>query len=345
MFKSKYKKYYPWFDVNLVGRLQIETSNYCNAACPQCPRYTTSKDLLNTTTHTLENYKKWLGHYKWDNLNQVHFCGSIDEPTTNPELIDICKWFINLGPKVNEILISTNGGTRDKTFWEALGKLSNDTQKVRVLWGIDGLEDTNHLYRRNVKWKTLQSNFRTYIKSGGYASWQFIVFDHNKHQLESVKERVEQEGFKNLELIQSYRPTVDGVSTVDSVTIPEWYNTDYGSKIDGESSKDLVDKNKKLKKVGCPAKLKSKKTTFHPTHGNIFINVDGYVVPCCWMGDPDTLNDLWEEHHTIDKKLHNLHHTNLQDIINGYWKHIHNKMQTYPLCVDKCKNLNNSFNL
>ena len=349
MFKTKHQiklkqqqtSHYPWFDTKQVGRLQIETSNYCNAACPQCPRSDTriSKTVLNSKTHTLKNYKEWLGSYKWDNLNIVHFCGSVDEPTTNPELIEICKWFMDLGPNVWLVEISTNGGARDEKFWTELGKLSARSEKLKVTWGLDGLEDTNHLYRRNVNWKTVERNFRAYIGAGGHADWQFIIFDHNKHQLNDVKKRVEDEGFEYLRLIQSDRPEVDGIKPVESVVIPDWYPQR------NETTKKMVDKKQSLSVVKCPAKTRSNNEAFHKRYGNIFINVDGYVVPCCWMGDPNTLDELWEEHNTIDKKLHNLHHTPLQNIINGYWKNIDDKMQTYPLCVKKCKKLNNSINL
>ena len=39
----------------------------------------------------------------------------------------------------------TNGGARSKQWWTDLGKLTKG--KMRVTFGIDGLEDTNHLYR------------------------------------------------------------------------------------------------------------------------------------------------------------------------------------------------------
>ena len=31
--------------------------------------------------------------------------------------------------------------------------------------------------------------FRTYISEGGRASWQFIYFKHNEHQVEIAKQR------------------------------------------------------------------------------------------------------------------------------------------------------------
>ena len=298
MFKVKHQikllqknyPHYPWFDTKQVGRLQIETSNYCNAACPQCPRAdpNISKKVLNNKVHTLENYKEWLGNYEWPNLEFIHFCGSVDEPTTNPELIEICKWFMRLGPKVLVIEISTNGGTRDEKFWSELGKISATSDKLKVTWGLDGLEDTNHLYRRNVNWKTVQRNFRAYIGAGGHADWQFIIFDHNKHQLNDIKQRVKDEGFEYLRLIQSDRPEVDGIKPVESVEIPNWYLQR------NENKKKMVDRKQTFAKVICPAKTRSKSNEFHNYYGNIFINIDGYVVPCCWMGDPNTLDDLWK---------------------------------------------------
>ena len=69
-----------------------------------------------------------------------------------------------------QVNIATNGGVRDKKFWTELGlltQLHREQKEVmlhRVVWGIDGLEDTkSYLYRRNVKWDKLQDNFRAYI--------------------------------------------------------------------------------------------------------------------------------------------------------------------------------------
>ena len=56
------------------------------------------------------------------------------------------------------------------------------------------------------------------------------------------------------------------------------------------------------------------------------------------MGNPNEIEQLWETH-KVDKNLHNLHHTNLMDIISGYWKLIDDHLQTYFVCVRKCKRL------
>jgi MoaA/NifB/PqqE/SkfB family radical SAM enzyme len=326
-----------WFTTTEVGRLQLECTNYCNAACPQCDRAYANKKYLNNSYHTLENYKQWLGNYKWDNLELIHFCGNVDEPTINPEIIDIVQWMHTLGNRIKRIDISTNGGTRDASFWKKLGNISKEHGKLRVIWGIDGLEDTNHIYRKNVSWNTLQSNFKTYIAAGGKAIWQCIIFDHNIHQLKDIKTQVDSEGFERLILKHSgymQIPTINNFKD-EKIPIPKWHNTRYADKIDGVAYYETSVTDKEISRVECIAKTNSNDDNFHSKFGNIYINAQGYVTPCCWLGVDR--HKLWQTHN-IDKNLHNLHHTSLQDIITGYWTYIDNHMQTYSTCVNKCKN-------
>lgn len=169
------------------------------------------------------------------------------------------------------------------------------------------------------------------------------MFDHNKHQLDEVKQRLDSEGFKGLKLLQSNRLDIPGqkeVNIVKKVKVPKWHDTTDGDKMDGKSVKKLRDKGETLSCVKCPAKLKSKNTAFHEEHGNIYISAKGYVTPCCWMGNPTELIKLWDSNSNIDPKLHNLYDNNLDNIINGnWWNHIDSQMQDYKLCVMKCKEL------
>ena len=338
-----------WFNTKEVGRLQLECTNYCNAACPQCDRADMDIRDLNNAAHTLENYEKWFSKYDWNELTDIHFCGSVDEPTINPELTDLVLWAHRLSKKIKNRSTSTHGGTRDVAFWHKLGRISRKHGKLSVIFGIDGLEDTNHIYRRNVKWEILQRNFRTYIAAGGNAVWQFIVFSHNKHQLDDVKERLDREGFTRLMLIHSDREVVDYVDNERDTKfeVPEWYDTTNANKIDnvdlsdikfGDNEKKEYKANNERSCVKCPAKTNSGDTSFHKKFGNIYVDARGYVTPCCWLGNPNEIDQLWETH-KVSKDLHNLHHTPLQDIIDGYWKNIDEQLQTYFVCVRKCKDL------
>ena len=190
-----------------IERLQIELSNRCNAACPLCPRYELPENLINNTSVDIQHIIRCLEKDPWDNLKKIHFCGNYDEPTVHPHLLDICEWIIVNMPNIN-ISISTNGGTRDTQFWQSLGKLSRNN-RLRVYWGIDGLEDTNHLYRIGAKWDKLMANTEAFINAGGRARWQFITFNHNSHQLQRAKAMAKELGFS--EFIEKIFEMVNGV--------------------------------------------------------------------------------------------------------------------------------------
>ena len=65
-------------------------------------------------------------------MKLVNFCGSIDEPTLHPELLDIVKYFNEHSVSIN---ISSNGSTKTEKFWHDLGK-----EKVSVFFGVDGID-------------------------------------------------------------------------------------------------------------------------------------------------------------------------------------------------------------
>ena len=220
-----------WPSESQIGRIQIELSNYCNANCSECERdFLKSRSIsdpdffLNTKFITLSEIKKTFIQGRWDNLDNIHFCGNVDEPTTNPELLDIINHFWFLPNKPPQLWISTNGGTRNEKFWTNLGKLSYKLTKkhkrdglpdrfgnpcgrrngVYVVFGIDGLKDTNHIYRKNVNWESLKRNWRAFINAGGEAHWQFIIFPWNNHQIKDAEIFALKENFKKFYVKENY---------------------------------------------------------------------------------------------------------------------------------------------
>ena len=65
-------------------------------------------------------------------------------------------------------------------FWHDLGMSMNSNSYV--IFSVDGLEDTNHIYRRNVKWDKVINNMTAYSKTGARGIWEFLKFKHNEHQ-------------------------------------------------------------------------------------------------------------------------------------------------------------------
>jgi hypothetical protein len=52
---------------------------------------------------------------------------------------------------------------------------------------VDGLSDTNHIYRRNVIWDRVWENMMTYVETGANAHWDYLQFKHNVHQVDEAK--------------------------------------------------------------------------------------------------------------------------------------------------------------
>lgn len=307
-----------WLDISQVGRLQLEITNYCNAACPLCVRNKITKENVNSHRLSFTNIKEWFRHYNWSLLERVHLCGNVDEPTLNPDIFEIIEFFKGLNSKL-DIWVATNGGTRNKKFWQELGKIS-DNGRVKVIFGIDGLEDTNHIYRKNVKWNKLQNNFKNYISNGGYAAWQFIPFQHNFHQIEEARIRARSEGFKNFNVKSSYNKETD--------TVKPYFNETIQEKIKIED------------RVICSARPNSHRAAFHPTLGSLYFTSRGYCLPCCWMGTPKEISDLKK---ITDSNLDdiNLYKNSLIDVLKSEtFLTIKNNLQTYNLCVKKCKKEN-----
>jgi len=189
-----------------VTLLHIELSTHCNAACPLCMRYYNSSTIvrpdLNLTSISLEQFKTYFTVDFLSKLKRVIYCGTMGDPLMAKDCYDIVKYVNEINPNCQQTF-HTNGGIREKTFWSKMGELFSTTN-MRFIFSIDGLEDTNHIYRRNVVWSKLIKNAETFIKAGGRATWEYLIFDHNDHQVELAKELANKMGFVEF---SSKRPT------------------------------------------------------------------------------------------------------------------------------------------
>jgi MoaA/NifB/PqqE/SkfB family radical SAM enzyme len=171
------------FDFDTIDEYQLEITTYCNAACPQCPRNSLGHGLnpfmpldhldrtVIDTAFTAELCQR---------LRQVFFCGSYGDPIMHPDFLGILRDFRKKSPTL-WLYIHTNGGVHDPDYWTEIAQIMNGYGQID--FGIDGLENTLHLYRKNVKYHKVIENAQAYIDAGGRAQWNFIVFKHNEHKL------------------------------------------------------------------------------------------------------------------------------------------------------------------
>ena len=182
-----------------VRAVHLEVSTLCNSICPWCPRYNNFSPNLNPNiveeAYTLKRFKE---HFPIEFIKQIDFwtfAGDYGDPCTCPELLPILEHITEVRPDSN-MQINTNGGMKTTPFWIALGELFKQNHSRYVIFSVDGLEDTNHIYRRNVKWNKVRDNMYCYSQTGATGIWEFLKFKHNEHQLKEAKEMADWLGFE-----------------------------------------------------------------------------------------------------------------------------------------------------
>jgi MoaA/NifB/PqqE/SkfB family radical SAM enzyme len=207
-----------FFDYSEVRNIHLEVSEVCNAACPMCARFVGKGSRPNPElTHSVIDLQYFKIIFPPEFVKQLHFinfCGVVGDPITAKELIDQLKYLVECNPNIS-FEISTNGGVRSQSWWKELAQICNSDKRF-VSFSIDGLEDTNHLYRRNVQWHKLMENVKAFIQAGGHAKWQFLIFKHNEHQQDEVKKLAKELEFQEC----NFKLTNRFVKNNDTISMP-----------------------------------------------------------------------------------------------------------------------------
>jgi len=311
---------------NDIKILQLEISNYCNAACPQCPRnFFGGRTLSNLPLHklTFAEFKKLFSSELLTSLQQVYFCGTYGDPLTHPDIVNMCGYIKDLNPNIN-VTLHTNGG---------VGKISTFTKLASIVdciaFGIDGLEDTNHLYRRNVRWHRVVENTKAFIEAGGNAEWDFIVFAHNQHQVNDARELSKKLKFNRFNVKKTSRFLNRVHKFQDHLEV---YNTqniiDYTIRIPTDPQYINIG-YKEIHKINTDYIQNTKINCNACNIGEIYIGADGYVFPCGWLADrlygPEVEGTA--DHSNIKSliaqsgglKGANIFFNSLENIVNGPW--------------------------
>jgi MoaA/NifB/PqqE/SkfB family radical SAM enzyme len=340
-----------------INKLEIENSSICNAACPQCLRENFPGDYsrFEQTYLSTDFFRHRIPDDVYKEVNSILLSGSLGDPCSAPNILEVCRVLKEKAPQAT-LNISTNGGMKTKRFWKSMTEILSPNDKVT--FAIDGLEDTNDIYRVNVKWKKVMENSSTFINSGGSADWQFVVFKHNEHQVQEAEKLSKSMGFKNFFHINTHRFFLDEMLNLDRIggrgiklEAPE--NPEYKNIIFYKTSfKNLkVDdwlQQTEQSKINCAVKKE----------GSIFIDHKGRIFPCCFLAAGlysrvrhEPINDgwweLWKQH---GQDTVNLHDNDWKDIMNSkFWSMIQESWdQKFPnrlaTCSGTCSDSNLKFN-
>jgi len=302
----------------------IELSNWCNANCPMCARNnfdgTPNSDLINKDHLTLKVLDQHIGAKIFSGMKHIGFCGMLGDAIMNPECLDIMQYLDDVAPQ-SQIGLMTNGGTRNEQFWSALGKIKNLT----VCFAIDGLEDTNHLYRRNVQWSKLMRNIKAYRDSGGKAIWQYIVFQHNEHQVEQAQKLSEDLGFVSFDKIYTAKWQIRNWVNFDAIETSVRWPVDNGAYyLYPPNSQPMPSISSSSRTFNLKQEVKCKAAS--DGQYLLTIRADGIVQPCCMLGEfsvhefsklCDDPTDINLNYHTLEEILNSTFYKRLFSGING----------------------------
>jgi MoaA/NifB/PqqE/SkfB family radical SAM enzyme len=336
-----------------ITQLEIELSTKCNASCPQCSRNFYGGKTWSTlplVDLTLDVIKKSISDCVLKDLVEIRICGTYGDPCIHKDFIDIVKY---LNSKTDaQLTINTNGSLRSVDWWKNLASVLKKDDIV--IFGIDGLADTNHLYRIGTNFKKIMKNAEAFISAGGSAVWSYIVFKHNQHQVDearAISKEMKFHGFAcklTTRFIDKQHKFIDKTPVynkfnrvtryLEMPTDPRYLNKGY-SNYDGIIKEYGTYKNYlQSAEIFCTAQ-----------HSNlVYISAEGYVLPCGWLSD--RFYGFETEHHEDRQKLFSLiesngglesidlHKNSLDEIVKGKVFQAIQKNWTAKNRIERCAN-------
>lgn len=291
---------YRYEDVRVV---HLEITDKCNASCPMCPRNDSGGAVnphLPLTELTLDQIKLIFPVEFITQLDRMYMCGNFGDPIVARDTLEVFQYFRQHNSDMS-LGMNTNASAKKPEWWANLARVLGTRGNVN--FSIDGLEDTNAIYRRGTNYQKAMENARAFIDSGGRARWEFIVFRHNEHQVEEAEWLAQEYGFEEFRPKKTGRfynawsgeliPAYDVKNRVGQVEYqleipqnPKWINQSL------ERYGDLVERfgsmAKYLDQTPIDCKVAREKS--------IYVSADGYIFPCCWTAATIYLMGQQEEY-------------------------------------------------
>lgn len=252
-------------------QIQFELSSICNLKCYGCARidpltWDVTDLLKKKVTLDFEVFKNIIDSETVQKyVNKIQFCGTIDEPTAHPQFLDMLRY---IAGKFN-ISIHSNCSMRTPKYWKEMAEILRGTNHI-LNTNIDGMEDTNHIYRRGANWNKIVENVKAFCDNGGSAKWQMLVFPWNEHQVEDVKKLAKSLG------------CIEFKSRHNRSKMPEWNDQgnpipDLPDNIDWQGFVEETDSKSKQPDNEIQCKFQEDEM--------YFVSYEGKLWPCCFLAN------------------------------------------------------------
>jgi MoaA/NifB/PqqE/SkfB family radical SAM enzyme len=270
-----------------IKTIHMEVTQACQASCSMCDRNQNGGALnphINLDELTLEDCQKIFPIKLVQQLKKLHMCGNLGDPIIARDTLEIFKYFRQHNPTM-WLSMNTNAGARDHSWWTEIAHTMGNLG--HVVFSVDGLEDTNHLYRQGVKWSIVENSMRSFIAAGGRARWEFLIFDYNQHQIEAAEKFSQDLGF------EKFIPKKSGrfVTQVLAHKVQHQAVNRKGEKTVLLKRPDEKFQNPAFKALDTVVEKYGDIETYYDKaeivckvkdDGNLFITAEGLALPCCW---------------------------------------------------------------
>jgi MoaA/NifB/PqqE/SkfB family radical SAM enzyme len=271
--------------VEEVQILHIEPTSHCNALCPHCPRFNFIVDDVFKSDGTLhpdltlshidvDLVIKNLELHNMPLLKKIQLSGDKGDPCMHPKINKLIDAFASL-PVEPLVMLNTNGSIRNAKWWSNLAR--KNYKNLAVVFSIDGLVDTNHLYRVGLNYDTIMKNTSAFIDAGGYAVWKMLIFKHNEHQIEQAKKLAQDLGFAEFKIVLA----LDRFKELNQWPVEFMGKTHYLS----PTTSQVQEKTFRLKNTLKTPSYSTSDEKICPNlnQGSIYITHQHHIVPCCMM--------------------------------------------------------------
>lgn len=271
-----------------VKWLQVEATTKCNAWCPGCTRNNNGFGLAdNLTIEDLSTSRFAEILESLPNLETIDFCGTFGDAIAAENILELTEL---AKAHSKYIMVRTNGSLRNIEWWKNYANALKN-HKHNIWFCLDGLADTHSIYRQATSWDKIIDNAKAFINAGGYATWQFIPWAHNEHQIKECLKLSQDLGFKEFKLLTKVRSNFDArdYRTGESYQIVNWSRNN--------KTNSLVQKEKEVTVNQC----------MHLSFPSLYLNANGKLNVCCFFNihhahqDPHMLMDV--QHKLNDKIL------------------------------------------
>lgn len=338
-----------------VTRLNIDINSACNSACPGCARtaglFHKSKVFPDNKHMSLDVWKKLfdeVGHQ----INTIVFCGNYGDAGATHDLPEMIAHSHSVNPNTRFIVVS-NMGLNSEDYWRRLGN-SAPREVLLTQASIDGLSDTNGIYRRFVKWDKVMRNVRALRETNAHMTWKYIEFPWNSHQIEEARTLANEIGFDDFVVTNNNNPNWEQ-KVYDYYKNNDWNNVNLylNDPIQHRLQAEDVIPMQALKLERERQPEYDSISCYTKDEQSVHIDWEGNVWPCCWWGTADYhpspfIASAMRMFKPINPNWNNLHHHTLRDILETefYRLELMNSLETEPAptCVSSCGKCDGKWN-